>query len=203
MAQRILTDRAALGRRMGPINYRDHRDIYIPLLVGYPIDPDAVRRLPNPIIVSKPKHGDVLNLFAEFSATPWFIDSAVKGAIEELEPSANSFIPVKIQVEGDSTTHQYFMFVIHQAIDAVLIDETDFGGGHGRKGYEKSAAISSFGDCVLDGRPIAGRHIWRGSIRPKGGRSPFSDDYFCSDELAQRLKALKIENLDFLSCIVK
>ena len=63
------------------------------------------------------------------------------------------------------------------------------------------------GDCTLDGTLIAGKHLWRGSIRPippPAVLTPFCNQYFCSDELVHELmNNVNAKRYHFIRCIVK
>lgn len=135
----------------------------------------------------------------------WTVKASVKELIEELEPNVHTFVPVNLRVRGTGRDHgEYFLLHFGQAIDAVVIDETDFVEGHGRFGFDKSRSVlSSFGDCVLDASLIAGRHLWRGARGRYGTYTPFSGTWFCSEELAERLKAIGARGWEFRKCKLK
>jgi hypothetical protein len=85
----------------------------------------------------------------------------------------------------------------------VVIEGTDFLGGRGREGFDQEPTLSSFGDTVLDGKLIEGRHLWRGARGRFGQVTPFEVDLFCSDQLAEQVERAGIEGWHFLPCKVK
>jgi hypothetical protein len=77
----------------------------------------------------------------------WTLKECVKNIIEKLEPDIHTFLPVNLRVRSsDGDWGQCYLLYPGQAINAVVIDETNFVGGKGRAGFEQSTTLSSFGD---------------------------------------------------------
>ncbi len=178
-----------------------------PISRGEPLTPAVLSNTPNPFFVIPPEKGEMPEIFGE-QLGAWTINENVKKIIEMLEPDVHTFIPVKLQVRGKSTDFgKYFVLVIGQVIDAVVIEDSDFRDGHGRAGFEKAPILNSLvGDTVLNHSLIKGRHLWRGGnakVGPIGDQGdPFASYTFCSDELKDRLKAAKVEGWRFRQCKV-
>ena len=174
---------------------------YAPMARGAPLTSDLLALKPDPYYVRAPRAGDMPEIFGE-NLGVWTIGENVKNIIEELESGVHTFIPVNLRVRGkDKDFGQYYLLYIGQAIDAVVIDETDFRDGHGRVGFEKSWVLGA-GDSTLDGQRILGRHLWRGGfgrVLPEKS-DPFYRYCFCSDELKKALKAAKVDGWRFREC---
>src|SRR5262245_9631525 len=132
----------------------------------------------------------------------WTIKEKIKQIIEDLEPDVHTFIPINLKVQGSGKDWgKYFFLCPGQAIDAVVIDETDFSEGKGRSGFAKSSTLSAFGDTVLDGKLIVGKHLWRGARGRLGLSTPFAFYLFCSDELVYRIQDAGIERWRFAASL--
>jgi hypothetical protein len=178
------------------------KTFYQPIARGEELTPGLLALKPDPYFVKGPAAGGMPEIFGE--GLVWTIKEDVKRIIEELEPDVHTFIPVRLRVrESDKDWGQYFLLYPGQAIDAVVIDETDFAEGKGREGFAKSSTLSSFGNTVLDSELIAGRHLWRGARGQLGRSVPFSNYLFCSDELAKRIKGAGIEGWRMRRCKLK
>jgi hypothetical protein len=194
--------------RMAGADYtKDEAIAYFwPLSRNGPLTPELLALTPNPYFVHPPKVGEMPDIFGE-QVGVWTVKESVKKIIEDLEPGVHTFIPVNLRVRSKTKDFgQYFLLYVGQAIDAVVIDETDFRDGHGREGFEKASILNSLvGDTVLDASKIAGRHLWRGGIGRigLGNSDPFYSYYFCSDELKKRIKAADIEGWRFRACKVR
>lgn len=133
----------------------------------------------------------------------------VKVILDRLEPGVHTFIPFGVSIHnGDGTIFDYYLLNLTQAIDAVIRSETRLNVGFGHEpGFEIPPSLSQMGDCTLDGTLIAGKHLWRGSIRPippPAVLTPFCNQYFCSDELVHELmNNVNAKRYHFIRCIVK
>lgn len=176
-------------------NTNDHRIVYAettldfarqffhPLARGEPLTPGLLALTPDPYFVKPPDRGGIPEIF-ESTYGVWTVKDCIKSIIEELEPGVHTFIPVNLRIRGSDKSHgQYYLLYPGQAIDAVVIDETDFGEGKGRAGFGKeispgvrSYTLSPFGRTVLDQRLIEGRHLWRGGRGKWGGGGILSKD---------------------------
>jgi hypothetical protein len=175
---------------------------YQPFARGEDLTSDLLALKPDPYFVKAPAAGSMPEIFGE--GLVWTLKENVKRLIEELEPDVHVFIPVKLRVRGsEKDWGQYFLLYPGQAIDAVVIDDTDFAEGKGRIGFAKSSTLSSFGDTVLKSELINGRHLWRGARGRLGQSTPFSNYLFCSDELASRIKESAVEGWRFRRCELK
>ena len=164
---------------------------------------------PEQILVTAPKRGDMPDIFGGFNwSHVWVVSDKARRVIEDVEPDVHTFIPVNLRDETTGEDYgRYYLVYVGQAIDAIVIEESDFHGGHGREGFEKRRYLSESprDKRVLDEQLIAGRHLWRGGIRKKGGGGdPFGFCLFCSDVLADRIAAAGCNSLmRLLSCKIK
>ncbi|MDF2374246.1 MAG: hypothetical protein P1V21_25995 [Rhizobiaceae bacterium] len=121
----------------------------------------------------------------------------MKALIEKLEPGVHEFIPLEVKSEdGSASFGTYYLVLITQEVDAVVYEETDFGGGYGREADKnKRMNISGFGKPVLRTDAVRGYHLWRGA----GG---LVGHYFCSDEIGQFVKDNKLRGWSLDECIM-
>ena len=139
------------------------RTFYQPLGRGEELTTELLALKPDPYFVTCPAKGGMPEIFGE-QVNLWTVKEGVKQIIEELEPGVHTFLLVNLRVPGlEKDWGQYFLLYPGQAIDAVVIDETDFSEGKGQVGFAKSSILSHFGDTVLRKELIAGRHLWRGA----------------------------------------
>jgi hypothetical protein len=179
------------------------REFFFPLARGEELTPELLSKMPEPYFVNRPARGGIPEIFGE-NLGVWTVKENVREIVEELEPRVHTFIPVNLRVTGaDGDWGRYFLLYPGQAIDVVVIDETDFAEGKGRAGFAKSSILSSFGDTVLNSELIAGRQLWRGARGQLGKSVPFSNYLFCSDALAMRIKDAGIEGWRFRRCRLK
>lgn len=175
-------------------------EVWYPLARGEDLMPELLSKIPNPFYVIPPRKGEMLEIFGRNPGV-WTIKENIKAIIEELEPGVHSFIPVNLKVRGSEEDFgKYYLLYFGQAINAVVVDATDFAEGRGRTGFEKSSTISAFGDCILDAEKVRGKHLWRGARGILGSSSPFAFTVFCSDELAKRIKAIGAQGWRFQHC---
>ena len=164
--------------------------------------PQLLASKPDPYCVQGPRRGRLPEIFGKDAL--WTIKESVRDVIEALEPSVHSYIPVNLSVRGSSADWgRYYLLVPGQAINAVVIDDTDFVEGRGRVAYEQDWTLSPFGETVLDGALIEGRHLWRGGWVRSGESESFFDYLFRSDELAGRIQRAGIEGWCFRRCKLK
>lgn len=178
---------------------------YFALSRGEPLTPDLLALTPNPVLIEPPEKGGMPDMFGRKTGN-WFVSEKVRAIIENLEPDIHTFIPVNLRSAiDDGDLGVYYILVIGQSVDAVVIDETSFRDGPGRAGFKKAPVLNTLvGDIVLDGRLISGRHLWRGGKTKLGGQGdPFWDYQFCSDDLASILKEAHLEGWQFHRCKIK
>jgi hypothetical protein len=171
-----------------------------PIARGEPLTPELLALKPDPYYIEPPDKGDLPDMFD--GKRVWTVSEKVKTIIEDLEPNVHTFMPVEpVSRRSKRTFGTYYLLYVGQTIDAVIIEDSKFRDGFGRAGFNEAPILSS---AVLDGRLIAGKHLWRGGIgKLGGGGDPFSGYVFCSDELADRLKAASAEGWLFEECDVK
>jgi hypothetical protein len=175
---------------------------YAKLGLGLPLTPELLALTPDPYLVKPPRKGGMPAIFGE-NLGVWTVNDDVKQIIEELEPGVHTFIPVNLRVRGKDTDYGgYYLLYLGQAIDAIVIDETNFRDGFGREGFQKSWVLNTLvGPTVLDPNPIEGRHLWRGGWgKIGGGGDPFARYVFCSDELKTRIRKTKLDGWRFWKC---
>ena len=162
--------------------------LWRPIWVGSPLTPEILARLPNPLAVNPPERGDMPDFVGPGGgANGWILSEKARRLLVSLEPNIHTFIPVNLQVrDSDRGWGGYFLLYVGQAIDAIIIDQTQFQGGFGVEGYKKKPSLSLLRpNIVLNRQKIAGKHLWRGGVgRIGGGGDPFWNKLFCSDELA-------------------
>lgn len=179
----------------------EYRAYLAPIARGEPLTPELLALRPDPYFISLPEKGDLPDMFD--GKQVWTVSEKVKTIIEDVEPNVHTFIPVKpVSRRSKRTFGTYYLLYVGQAIDAVIIEESVFRGGRrGRAGFEAAPVLTS---AVLDGRLIAGKHLWRGGLEKLGGGGdPFGAYRFCSDELKRRLEESSAEGWQFEPCEVK
>lgn len=175
---------------------------YVPISFGEQLTPELLALTPDPYYVKPPERGQMPEIFGE-NLGVWTISENVKLAIEDLEPGVHKFIPVNLASRNKNKSYgRYYLFWVGQTLDSVVIEQTQFRDGLGRAGFDKAPVLNVLtGSIVLDPKKIAGRHFWRNRfIRHLDGREIKSDDYFCSDELRRRVKAIGAEGWRFIPC---
>ena len=176
------------------------RDFFAPLARGEELTSELLSRKPDPFFVKGPDKGDMPEIFG-LMLGPWVVKEKVKQIIEDIEPGIHSFIAVNLRVKGsEKDWGRYCLLCPGQAVNAVIIEETDFAEGKGYPGFAVSQVLSSFGDTVLDPALIAGRHLWRGGRTRIGKSTPFYGYLFCSDEFAERITNAGVEGWRFRRC---
>lgn len=145
----------------GPADFEERKSIYLPLARGGPVDYDSVSLLADPIPIGSTQPR-LFPIFTRGASTPWFVNEAVKTAVERLEPNVHTFLPINVRLQKAKPA-PYYLLVIHQAIQAVVIEETQFKNGRekiytdGISSFEMSPPRSR---RIDDRRPafVAGRH---------------------------------------------
>ena len=179
------------------------REFFFPLARGEKPTAELLAKMPDPYFVLPPNKGGIPAIINTGMGV-WTVKENVKAILEELEPNVHNFIPVNLRVKGHKDEQgQYYLLLAGQAIDAVVIEETDFVGGKGREGFEIEPTFSSFGNTVLKAEPVAGAHLWRGAWGRQGESVPFAHDLFCSDKLTNRIEAAGLEGWEFRPCKLK
>ena len=155
------------------------------------LTPEERAAVPRALRIGQPGRHGVPSILG-WNIGPYIVSPRVRELLEELEPGRHDYIPIAIKTERDyngTTEHgTYNLILPPPCLDAVVIEETEFRKGIGRKGFEDSDGwISNYPDdpCVLKGDVVAGRHLWRLS-------EIFHAPYVCSDELWRRIKAEKL-----------
>jgi hypothetical protein len=109
------------------------------------------------------------------------VSSRVHDLIEELEPGIQGFSPIGLlSKDGKKSRGTYFLILPPPKLNAIVNEQTEF---------DSSSILRPRGRCVLDADAIRGHHFWRGEV-------PLQTTYFCSDDLANRLKAEKLDGWD-------
>jgi hypothetical protein len=181
-----------------------HRSTFFqPIKWGLRVTPELVAKMPEKLYVVPPEEGALPDIFGRHIGF-WTVSDRVKALIEELEPNVHMFLPVRLHVRKTATVYSnYFIFSCGNVIDAIVIDESDFVTGHGRRAFEESPVLSPSGTTTLDARKIEGRHIWRAAIDNGPPTPPFVFNWFCSDTLADRLQEAGYEYWGFAPCVVR
>lgn len=197
------SDRPTPARRSENFEIHGKDDYWPPYLAGYPLTPEIRSRMPSTLVIEGPKRRpmpDIFNLGFGGSPNDFVVNEKVKGLIEALEPDVHEFVPVEVVDEKRNQRYsRYFFLYVGQAIDAIVIDRSDFEGGFGAEGYAKKSRLNLLGsNKVLDVKKIAGKHLWRGgNERLGGGGDPNGSVLFCSDALAKLFKSNKVDGWVF------
>jgi len=86
-----------------------------------------------------------------------FVSPAFRELVERLEPGVHQFLPVRLETRG-KTVAEMFYFVVCQRLDAL---DRNACVPPLEEGQRVWSGVSKPGDkLVLDGRRIAGRHVW-------------------------------------------
>jgi len=156
------------------------------------------KSLPSVLLVEKPIEGGVPGILG-WSTGRFIVCREVRDFINSHEPFAQEFLPIKVLSKDDRPIQnkidhgEYYLALNPPSLNCVVIEETDFIGGHGYAGIAGGrTAISTAANknCTLDAGLIAGYHFWRAS-------EPFEYTYFCSDELHNFIVEQEIEGLIF------
>lgn len=202
----VISGTTASTRIVGVERTKDfYFSYYAPMARGEPLTADLIAKTPNPYYVFPPGRGEIPDIFGEKLGV-WTVKDNVKQIIEFLEPNVHTFIPVNLRVRGsDHDYGQYYLLYVGKAVDAVVIDDTDFLAGHGREGFQKSWVLKRHGgSIVLEENFIFGLHLWRGGIGKRGGGGdPFAAYLFCSDEMKRKIVDANIEGWRFHACKTK
>src|SRR5262245_59151390 len=162
----------------------------------------AIESTPNPLRIVR--RGKLRDIFGTEGA--WIVRREVKEIIEELEPGTHGFIPVTVKEDrSNKDLGEFFIIHITQALDAVVIEETNFAEGRGHLGFAKSKSCIShlIFEVTLDGDRVAGLHLWRGARGVLGTYTPFSNAFFCSDALRDLMLTGGLYGVDFRKCRLK
>ena len=154
---------------------------YMRQLIGtFPMTAEGHAAIPKRLRVGSPRRGGIPHILG-WSMGPWIVSPRVHDIIEELEPGIQRFSPIELLTkDGRKTRATYFLILPPPTIDAIIRDRTEFWGG---------TLLRFPGRCVLDAAAIRGRHFWRAS-------PPLQLNYFCSDDLGDRLKAERLDGWD-------
>ncbi|MDX2201747.1 MAG: hypothetical protein NW223_03285 [Hyphomicrobiaceae bacterium] len=139
------------------------------------------------------------------NSSQWVVRPAVKDSIEKLEPHVHTFIPVELLSKKHAAPELFYFLRIGQAIDAVVIEKSEFVEGFGISGFKKSPYLAPAGKTTLRAEQISGKHLWRGGwVSPKGDVvDRFWCDIFCSDALRDAFVHAKFRDCRFIECDVE
>jgi hypothetical protein len=197
------SDRPTPARRSENFEIHGKDDYWPPYLAGYPLTPELRSRLPKVMPIEGPKRRpmpDIFNLGFGGSPNDFIVNERVKDLIESLEPDVHTFTPVELLEEKRNQKYSgYYYLYVGQAIDAIVVDKSDFQGGFGAEGYANGPRLRLLGrNKVLDAKKIAGKHLWRGGKEKLGGGGdPNGGVLFCSDQLARIFKSNKVDGWVF------
>jgi hypothetical protein len=131
-----------------------------------------------------------------WSIGPFIVCPQIRDWLEELEPDRHQYIPITVRsnelIQGKNDHGTYYVIVHPPAIQALIIEGTEFWGGlQGREGYVKSEGnLSANPDtpCFIDRNTAHGHHFWR---LPNGK----GWQHMCSTELWRRISERKFRGL--------
>lgn len=168
------------------------------------LTPEERASFPRDLYVGKPTIDKMPEIIG-WSIGPFYLNQQLRDIIEDLEPRRHDFLPIHVKTErpfkGATDHGTYFIVVSPLEVDAVVIEETNFFGGFGRSGYEKTIELSAparngVGVAIMKNKitlrrsAIAGRHLWR---LP----AVFESHYIVSDALRDTVKSKKMRGWDF------
>jgi hypothetical protein len=175
---------------------------FLPLARGEPVTSELLAMTPDPFVLQGPQKGALPEMFETEGV--WAIKNCVKEIIDRMEPALHTFIAINLKVKGTAKDHgQYYLLHPGQAINAMVIEETDFVGGRGYAGFEHGDLASPFGQVVLRADMVVGRHLWRGGWAKLGSGQPLWATLFCSDELASTIQRAGMSGWQFQKCELK
>ena len=175
-------------------------EYWSPMGLGQPLTPDLLALTPNPLIIVPPKVGPLPEVFGDKLGV-FIVSQRVREAIESLEPSVHTFIPVNLMSQKDNQPlGQAFILYIGTSIDAIDREKTLFLGGAGLEDFAKDNTPRRHAIAIQSGL-VEGKHLWRGGrgeVRKEC--DPFAWHRFCSDELKSKLEEIVGADLVFHHC---
>jgi len=142
-----------------------------------PLRSEDLAAMPRTLLVGKRRRGGIPHIHGWYTG-PWIVSERVRELIEGLEPGVHEFVPLEVKSVDRKTRHgTYYVILLTQALDAIVAKNDD-------------------GIYLLKASAIRGRHLWRNV-------PPNELNYFCSDELHDRLQAEGLDGWDFERCIVR
>ena len=115
-----------------PVGYLWRPFFLLPALTS-----ELIAARPEPLLTLEPRGKKTPDIFNCMDT--WLVRENVKNAIEELEPSVHSFVPLSAVTEkSKKNLGVYYAMRIQQVLDAVVVEGSDYQEGPGRLGLEKS-----------------------------------------------------------------
>ncbi len=171
-----------------------------PFLNNQPVSQAQKDEIPRTLLVEPPTITHSLDPLPELLG--WdnglnIVYPPMKDLIEKLEPGVHEFIPLEVRSrDGSASFGTYYLVLITQMVDALVYDETDFGGVYGLEAARKNRfSISSFSRPVLRTDAARGYHLWRGA-------DGLVAHYFCSDEIGRFIKDNNLRGWSLDACVM-
>lgn len=196
---------AVLKRFDPPIANRMHAQ----LAIEDEIDASERVHFPRRLLVQDRMISEVPD-FIGWSTGPFIVSARVRDCLEDLEPGAHDFHTIEVGTDKTPETGvPYNLIVCLQRVDAIVVEQTDFRSGFGRRGFEQDLAknlasgaqlapggavqLSERADAVWTVRApaVKGKHLWR---LPRQYRSK----HLCSDVFRDRALAERYTGLEFV-----
>ncbi|MEQ1669627.1 MAG: DUF1629 domain-containing protein [Hyphomicrobium sp.] len=189
----VLTDFAVPG--LGAAFIREQLDTFWrPFFLLPALTSELITARPEPFLTHELQGKKPPDIFECMDT--WLLRENVKQAIEELEPSVHSFLPLRAVTEKTNKyLGIYYAMRIQQVLDAVVVEGSDYQEGPGRLGLEKSKnkRVTTLGTAALDPEKIGHQHLWKQD-------AAFGAPTFCSDVFRNRIKAIGAKGWKFKAC---
>ncbi|MBI1649709.1 imm11 family protein [Hyphomicrobium sulfonivorans] len=137
-----------------------------------PRPPDVSAELPTGLRVGKPRKGATPHILG-WSLGPWIVSPRVKEIIDELEPGLHASVPITLIAEKTGEPFDTY----HLLLATPIVDALDSGNSD----TNRAGGLARTGRIGLKRKTISDRHLWKLPL-------PFTQTYFCSDELRARLQ---------------
>lgn len=170
-----------------------------PYLQGQDLTEDYKASLSKILRVKKPrKESGPPDMIQDGGSAIWLVCEKLKDKLGALEPGLHEFLPIHVKRDDDSADYGiYHMVLLRQFLDAIDHDRTEFKKGFGREAAERDRFkpfLSPDKKRTLKSDVIRGHHLWRGAVQ-NSRRA-----VFCSDELADYIRAEGLKGWDFWAC---
>jgi hypothetical protein len=117
------------------------------------------------------------------------VSDAFRRLVEAREPGVHQFFSVEVlDKAGTRIDRSYFIFVVCQRVDAVIVEQSKIQWFTRPDG--STVPVGAFGHLVLDKKVIAGKHVWR-------NWPYFSSAEFISSDLKEAIESARLEKLEY------
>ena len=176
--------------------FQDDSILRIPLWCGPTLSEEQREKLRNAQVSVTWKKRKALPEILSNNDYPQIVSSRVRRVVEEIEPDAHDFLPVKLvnAESGETFDGEFSLLVVSQRVRAVIKERSDYDTialSDGRTADLLETA--EWSKRTLAPTPIANMHLFRDEH--------FVRALFCSDNLKHRLEAFE-GDIHFNPCLV-